>query len=313
MGLPRNDEIAAILDRVADLLEAQHASIYRIRAYRTGARTLLSLEAPLAQQVGREQPDSLESLPAIGKCLAALIREFVSTGRLRLLERLEGQTSPQDLFATVPGIGEELAKRIESHLHIETLEDLEAAAHDGRLAAVPGFGPRRVRGLRESLGHLLRFSAARRARVQAPTYSNRRRPPVSLLLEMDRHYLNQSGRGKLRMIAPRRFNPEHRSWLPVLHFELCGWSMTAMFSNTARAHQLGRTGDWVVIYYERDGLDGQCTVVSEHSGPLKGMRVIRGREPECEKEYGSDSGPQSTTESLSNRTMSGQRRNAFER
>ena len=112
MGLPRNDEIAAILDRVADLLEAQHASIYRIRAYRTGARTLLSLEAPLAQQVGREQPDSLESLPAIGKCLAALIREFVSTGRLRLLERLEGQTSPQDLFATVPVIGEELAKRI---------------------------------------------------------------------------------------------------------------------------------------------------------------------------------------------------------
>ncbi len=285
MGLPRNDEIAAMLDRVADLLEAQHASVYRIRAYRSGALTLLNLEAPVAQQLAQEEPDSLESLPAIGKSLAALIREFVTTGRLRLLERLEGQTSPQDVFATVPGIGAELAERIESHLHIETLEDLEAAAHDGRLEAVPGFGPRRVRGLCESLGHLLRFSAARRARVQASTHPKQQRPPVSRLLEMDRRYIERSGRGKLRMIAPRRFNPEHRVWLPVLHREQDGWSLTAMYSNTARAHQLGRTHDWVVIYYERDGIDGQCTVVPEYSGALEGKWVVRGREAECAQHY----------------------------
>jgi hypothetical protein len=127
---------------------------------------------------------------------------------------------------------------------------------------------------------------------------------------MDRRYIEQSGRRKLRMIAPRRFNPEHRSWLPVLHAELDGWSMTAMFSNTARAHQLGRTGDWVVIYYERDGLDGQCTVVSEHSGPLKGMRVVRGREAECGRQRDSASGLQSTTESHSNPPLSGHSGNA---
>jgi hypothetical protein len=127
---------------------------------------------------------------------------------------------------------------------------------------------------------------------------------------MDRRYIERSGRGKLRMIAPRRFNPEHRSWLPVLHADLDGWTMTAMFSNTARAHQLGRTGDWVVIYYERDGLDGQCTVVSEQSGPLKGMRVIRGREPECENQYDSASGQQSTTESHSNPALPEHKRNA---
>ncbi len=55
----------------------------------------------------------------------------------------------------------------------------------------------------------------------------------------------------------------------------------ALFSNTARAHELGRTGDWVVLFYERNGDSGQCTVVTETRGPLAGRRVVRGRESEC--------------------------------
>ena len=53
-----------------------------------------------------------------------------------------------------------------------------------------------------------------------------------------------------------------------------------MFSNTARAHQLGRTGDWVVVYAARDGHEDQCTVVTEYQGPRAGRRVVRGREEE---------------------------------
>jgi len=281
---PKNDEIAEMLDRVADLLEAQHASVYRIRAYRNAATTVRNLEHPLAEMIEESESGSLEDLPGIGKSIAAMIREFVENGRPRLLERLEGQISPADLFSTVPGIGEELAERIEKHLHLDTLEDLEAAAHDGRLESVPGFGPRRVQGIRESLGHLLRYAAARRARAPIRAL-DRDQPTVAGLLETDRRYLEESGRGTLRMIAPRRFNPEHRAWLPVLHCEVEGWSMTALFSNTARAHQLGRTGDWVVLYFERDGHDGQCTVVTEHSGALKGKRVVRGCESECAEYY----------------------------
>ncbi len=56
--------------------------------------------------------------------------------------------------------------------------------------------------------------------------------------------------------------------------------MTVLFSNTARAHELGKTHDWVVIYYQKDGPEAQCTVVTEFRGPLKGKRVIRGREHE---------------------------------
>jgi hypothetical protein len=53
-----------------------------------------------------------------------------------------------------------------------------------------------------------------------------------------------------------------------------------MFSNTDRAHELGRVRDWVVIYYERDGHEGQCTVVTEFRGAMTGKRVVRGREDE---------------------------------
>ena len=149
-------------------------------------------------------------------------------------------------------------------------------------ASVPGFGPRRVQAVRDSLEHLLRFAPTRRGRrSQRPATAPERAPSVELLLETDRLYRDRAERGELRTIAPRRFNPEHRSWLPVLHHDREGWSLTALFSNTARAHQLDRTRDWVVIYYERDGDEGQCTVVSEHTGPLAGRRVVRGREAEC--------------------------------
>ncbi len=284
---PTNEEIADVLERIADLLEVQEAESHRVRAYRNAARSVRVQPDPVAAQVPASvgESDDLESLPGIGKSIAASIRELVRRGRLGFLERLEGQVSPADLFTTVPGIGEELAHRIESQLHLETLEDLETAATDGRLETVPGIGPRRARGVRESLGHMLRFAARRRARGLAPDDEGdpKRKsegPPVALLLEVDREYRERAGRDELRKIAPRRFNPEHRAWLPVLHVERAGWAITALFSNTARAHELGRTDDWVVLYFERDGIEGQCTVVTERSGTARGFRVVRGREAE---------------------------------
>ncbi len=65
--------------------------------------------------------------------------------------------------------------------------------------------------------------------------------------------------------------------------KLAGAIMEIM--DTARAHELGTTTDWVVIYYEDGGQEDQCTVVSARSGPLKGKRVIRGRESECREHY----------------------------
>ncbi|HSL81755.1 MAG TPA: DNA-binding protein, partial [Thermoanaerobaculia bacterium] len=96
-------------------------------------------------------------------------------------------------------------------------------------------------------------------------------------------YRERSAAGELPTIAPRRFNPRGRAWLPILHATRGDRHYTALFSNTAQAHRLGRTHDWVVIYWDGDGgRDGQCTVVTDRGGgPLQGLRVVRGREPEC--------------------------------
>jgi hypothetical protein len=55
---------------------------------------------------------------------------------------------------------------------------------------------------------------------------------------------------------------------------------SVLFSNTPQAHKLGKTRDWVVIYYERDGIEHQNTVVTETGGSLQGKRVVHGREAE---------------------------------
>lgn len=297
MPLPRpaNDEIADVLERIGDLLEAQHGGPYRVRAYRAAAESLRGLTRQAVDILEAEGRPGLEKLPGIGKSIAALVAEYAHSLRVGLLERLEGQISPEDLFTTVPGIGEELAARIHRELGVETLEELELAAHDGRLAKVPGMGPRRVRAVSDSLATVLRRSTRRRARRMRWLEAGRaapelpvsdhdhERPSVATLLAVDEEYRRRAEAGELHTIAPRRFNPGGRAWLPVLHCEREGWSFTALFSNTARAHELGRTRDWVVIYWERDGHEDQCTVVTERRGALAGRRVVRGRESDTPK------------------------------
>jgi len=113
-------------------------------------------------------------------------------------------------------------------------------------------------------------------------------PPIGLLLQVDQTYRASAEAGTLPTIAPRRFNPEGKSWLPVLHTRHGDWHFTALFSNTARAHELGRVHDWVVIYAEdRDHREHQYTVVTPPAGPLAGRRVVRGREAECRAWYAS--------------------------
>ncbi|MBW1896379.1 MAG: DNA-binding protein [Deltaproteobacteria bacterium] len=291
---PTNEEIADVLDRVASLLEAQHANPYRVRAYRRAARIVEQHERSIAELAASEEGTKLENLPEIGKSIAGAIREFSNTWRLGLLERLEGQVSPEDLFTTVPGIGEELAHRIHATLNIETLEGLELAAHDGRLEQVPGLGERRVRNVRDVLAATLSRSSRRRARrlsfLKKEIHGHDETtgpicPSVETILDVDEEYRRKAAVGALKTITPRRFNPESESWLPILHTEREGWHFTALFSNTARAHELGRTRDWVVVYYECDGHENQHTVVTERRGPFRGRRVIRGLERPCMTYY----------------------------
>jgi hypothetical protein len=270
-----NQAIAEKLLEIADLLEQQNANPFRVNAYRKAARTVSAHPEPIAALAEREGTEGLDRLPTIGRSIALAIQEMLRTGRWQQLERLRGTLDPEQVFQSIPGVGAELARRIHEVLEIESLPELELAAHDGRLEQVPGLGPRRARMIAATLGQMLQRRPAR-------PHASEEEPVVDVLLDVDREYREKAARGKLRKIAPRRFNPSREAWLPILHTQRGDWHVTALFSNTARAHELKKTDDWVVLYFHTDhGPEAQRTVVTETSGPLEGRRVVRGREAEC--------------------------------
>lgn len=274
LGNSLNQVLASRLDEIGRLLEEQEANPFRTQAYRRAADLLRGLPEQVDAILQREGLAGLDRLPGIGPALARMIAEYVSSGRLPLLDQLRGAHDPIALLRSVPAVGPRLARRLHDELGIDSLEELEYAAHDGRLAKFDGIGPKRLTAIRESL-------ASRLARRRPSERWSAERPPVEDLLEVDRQYRSGAALGTLRKITPRRFNPHRQAWLPILHVRKGEWDYTALYSNTARAHELGRTRDWVVIYYENDGAAGQCTVVTPGFGPLKGRRVVRGREAEC--------------------------------
>ncbi|MEZ5850384.1 MAG: helix-hairpin-helix domain-containing protein [Hyphomicrobiaceae bacterium] len=281
MSQSTNQWIAEKLDEMAALLEVQHEDGYRVAAYRRAARAIQSLDRPIDAIARDKGIKGLVALPTIGRGIAAAIVEMVTTGRWAQLERLTGTLDPQSLFQTIPGIGPALARRIHDTLHAETLAELEQAAHDGRLADVPGVGLRRAAAVRGVLADRL---GQRHLRDTAPAKT----PPVGVLLDVDREYLTKAAADELRKIAPKRFNPSGDAWLPVLHARRGEWHFTVLFSNTQRAHELDRTRDWVVVYFHTDNApEAQCTVVTETHGALAGRRVVRGREGDCIAYYAS--------------------------
>ncbi len=279
MVAPVNSVIAGKLRDMADVLEQQQADGFRITAYRRAADMLEALKQPVEEIVRVNGLPGLVDLPGIGRGIGSAIMEMVTTGRWSQLERLQGELQPERLFQTLPGIGPELARRIVDTLHVDTLEALELAAHEGSLAKVSGIGHRRAAAIRAAIGDRL---GHRHIRSVHPLKA----PSIALLLDVDREYREKATAGELRTIAPKRFNPGGEAWLPVFHAARDDWRLTALFSNTRKAHELGKTRDWVVIYFHLDTEpESQCTVVTETRGPLAGHRVVRGREGECAVYY----------------------------
>lgn len=275
-AFPDFNRLAAERLREAAILLAQQGdNPYRVAAYRRAAEAIAALGTDLRDVIDAGGLEALKEIPGVGKRIAGGLAELARTGRWTYLERLRGSAEPHDVFCTIPGVGPTLAKRLHEKLHVETLEQLEAALHGRDARAVAGIGPRRLAMLRAGLSQML-------ARVRAVRIGPTDEPSADMLLDVDREYRSKVAPGQLPMIAPKRFNPKGEAWLPVLHTRRENWHFTALFSNTARAHELDKVHDWVVLYFHSDsGGEAQRTVVTETRGVLAGKRVVRGREREC--------------------------------
>lgn len=172
----RAAEIADVLDEIARLLQFRGGDPFKPRAYSTGARTLRGLEEPLQSVIAEGR---LRTLPGIGPALAAKIERLYTTGSLPLHDHLLAETpvGVLDLIA-VPGVGPVRARAAHEALGIESLDDLEAVAADGRLAGVPGFGPKTVAavlaGLERVRGYAGRFLGFQAAAAAAALISRLR-------------------------------------------------------------------------------------------------------------------------------------------
>ena len=138
---PTNQEIAGLFEDLAALLELQGDSVFKIRAYQRAARTIDQLAFPLSQSVA--DGDDLKKIPGIGKAISDKIHELFDTGKVATYERIR-QELPEGVLGLldVPGIGPKTAMLLGRELGISTLEEVEQAAADGRIAALPRMGKR---------------------------------------------------------------------------------------------------------------------------------------------------------------------------
>jgi DNA polymerase (family 10) len=156
-----NIDYARVFEEIADLLEIKGANPFRVRAYRNGARTIETLSQSL-ESIITDEDAKLEDLPGIGKDLAAWIRELYGTGELEMLNDLR-QEVPAGLVEVmhIPGLGPKRARQLWDGLEITGIDELDAAARDGRLEELSGFGKtlqaRVLKGIEELRARAGRF------------------------------------------------------------------------------------------------------------------------------------------------------------
>jgi len=130
----KNTEIASVFQDIADLLELKEENKFKIRAYQRAARTIEDL--PKEIEVMLAEGEDLETIPGVGEAIAKKTEELVTTGKLGYYEELKA-TFPEGItkLLEIPGIGPKTAKKL-SELGIKTLDELEQAIKDGRVAGL---------------------------------------------------------------------------------------------------------------------------------------------------------------------------------
>jgi DNA polymerase (family 10) len=145
-----NIEIANKLEKVADLLEIQGANPFRVRAYRNASRIIEGYGEPLRKLV--EQGADLREIEGVGEDMAGYIEELVKTGKLEALEELESEVPPGLMEVTrLEGVGPKRAAKLWKELGVTSLEELQEAAEEGRIAELKGFGKKTEKSILERI------------------------------------------------------------------------------------------------------------------------------------------------------------------
>ena len=134
-----NEDIAQLFENMATLLEMKGDSVFKIRAYQRAARTIEHLSLPLSQAVAEDA--DLKKIPGIGKAISDKIQELLKTGKVSAYDRLVAELPKGvlDLMA-IPGVGPKTAMLLTQELGLDSVDQVEAAIHDGRVAALPRMG-----------------------------------------------------------------------------------------------------------------------------------------------------------------------------
>lgn len=175
--MPTNNSlIANIFDEIADILDIQGANLFRIRAYRQAARTVLAMPEDIAKYI--ENGRDLTALPTIGADLAEKIREIIDTGQCTALISLKSQ-SPQGLveLLDIPGLGPKRLNLLFKQLGIHNREQLLRAAKSGQLASLPGFGKK----TQTNIIHAIEMHLTQKPRMKLSVATEYAKPFVAYL------------------------------------------------------------------------------------------------------------------------------------
>ena len=157
----KNAEIAQIFNKIADCLEFKGELSFRITSYRRAARAMMDLTEDV-EEIDRR--GELKDIPGIGSGMAEKIEEYLKSGTMKRYEEAR-KGVPDTLIAMmhIPGMGPKTLKLVHDKLGVNTIDELEAAANDGRLAALPGFGAKKCENVLRGIS--LQKTAGRRIRL----------------------------------------------------------------------------------------------------------------------------------------------------
>jgi len=143
------EEIAGVLEKIATLLELKDENPFKVRAYTNAARAIETFGGNVPNF---QDEEAVAKVPGIGKSIAQKIKELASTGSLKYFEELSAEfpVGIMELFS-LPGLGAKKIKALYDRLGINSIEQLQKACEDGRVAELPGFGQTTQQKLCESV------------------------------------------------------------------------------------------------------------------------------------------------------------------